>query len=168
MVSGGTPKPIGPAIMHLHFSPSALLVSIVRGFVSDFYTCLIDDPEVVSRLAMAAHELLENATKYGAEGQSSITVEVSNQEPDKRATIRMRNSASPEDVARAEAILRPLAEAKDPFLLYQQAMRKTAREAKGSGLGLLRVCVEGEMRIRWSAEDGHLEIIAETDLGASS
>jgi anti-sigma regulatory factor (Ser/Thr protein kinase) len=67
------------------------LVSIVRRFVSDFYDRTLADPEATSRVALATHELLENAVKYSRDGRAKVRIEVSGRGEKVRVRIRTRN-----------------------------------------------------------------------------
>ena len=46
---------------HLVFRPNIKLVSTVRRFTGEFYRRVLVDQELASRLALATHEMLENA-----------------------------------------------------------------------------------------------------------
>src|SRR5215471_9526664 len=48
--------------------PDAKTISAARRIVDDISSQVLADPDLGWRLAMAAHELLDNARKYGREG----------------------------------------------------------------------------------------------------
>jgi len=64
------------AHFELSFSPNEQLETLVRRFVTSFYDQLLDDPEVTARVAIATHELLENAVRYSSDGRTRIRVGV--------------------------------------------------------------------------------------------
>ena len=49
---------------HLVFRPNIKLVSTVRRFTGEFYRRVLVDQDLASRLALATHEMLENAVTY--------------------------------------------------------------------------------------------------------
>src|SRR6188474_1597550 len=91
----------------LSFEKRPELVSIVRRFVSDFYDRTLADPDATSRVALATHELLENAVKYSRDGRAKVRIEVSGRGERVRVRIRTRNRANPAD---AEHIRRTIEE----------------------------------------------------------
>lgn len=163
-----TKATLPPAAIRMEFTPTATLIAHVRNFVSDFYRSVIEDPDTASRVALATHELLENAAKYSTDGRASLVIQLGQTAASRSATIHLQNRTSAANIDRATAVLRALASSDDPFALYQQEMRRTARTAEGSGLGLMRVGVEGEMQLRWITEGDSFEIIAETRIGETS
>ncbi len=52
--------------------------------------------------------------------------------------------------------------APDPFQFYLQLMGQSARQEEGSGLGLTRIRVEGEMQLSHSVKGEWVEITAST------
>lgn len=149
------------AYVELSFSPNVTLVSTVREFVSSFYQEIIHDAAVGDRLAIATHELLENAVRYASDGRSYIRVSVRSAPEATFVSINTRNRASPSNIETAREQLDALAAATDPNAHYIDLMRKTAKRAEGSGLGLGRVCAETDMRIAYSIEGEIVAIQAE-------
>ena len=82
------------AYVELNFSPNVRLVGTVRRFVSEFYAQVIGDGEIISRLAVATHELLENAVRYSMDGNTTARVSVKNQPGAFLVTIDTKNRAS--------------------------------------------------------------------------
>lgn len=155
MLNDGT-----PAFVELQFCPSPELIPIVRRFVSAFYEQLLSQPEAVSRLALAAHELLENTVKFSVDRVSSIQMEVVRHAQSIDIGIRTRNRASAEDLAAASTIVDELRGNPDPFAYYQQVIRANAKRREGSGLGLARICAEADMSLDCEVEGDELIIVA--------
>jgi hypothetical protein len=152
------------ASVEIRFSPNADLICAVRRFVSTFYEDVLGDAALASRMALATHELLENAVKYSIDGETRTLLEIIS-EPRPVVSVCTWNRAAPEDISRLEEIFREMARQPDAGAYYQDAMRRTATRAEGSGLGLARVQAEAEMALSCSIDAGLVEIHGEIRLG---
>jgi hypothetical protein len=148
----------------LSFERRPELVSIVRRFVTDFYDRTLADPDATSRVALATHELLENAVKYSRDGRAKVRIDVSGVGEKVRVRIRTRNRGSPAD---AQHIQRSIDEmtSMDPNVYYLSLMRKNASRTDGSGLGLARIYAEAEMAMSVTCnKNGIITVSAETEV----
>ena len=154
-------QPARPAHLEVTFGPSAELIGIVRRFVADLYGHALGDAETVSRITLATHELLENAVRNTTDQGTSIRIRVDTA-PDGTATVVVQtwNRASPENIAKAVALIEEAANTDDPFALYQRLMRETAKRTDGSGLGLVRVRVESDFSLSHRVEGDTLHVVA--------
>ena len=142
----------------LIFRPSVYLISLVRQFVENFYAKVIGDPNVVSRLALTTHELLENAAKYSADGSTSLYVEVDS----KRGSVLVRtaNPASDAEIDSLKTWFAEISSGSAPAL-YAEMMRRSAVKKMGSGgLGLARIWAEGEMEMELIIDGSTVQIVA--------
>ena len=132
----------------LNFRPNFALVTVVRRFVSEFNQRFLDEPDS-ARVALATHELLENAVKFSADGGTTIRMEiVDTPERDKRVRVILRNRAEAGNIDAVKRLLAGLTDAASPFGFYQQLLVKRAKIRDGSGgLGLARICAEAEMDV---------------------
>jgi anti-sigma regulatory factor (Ser/Thr protein kinase) len=151
-----------PGGFELSFNPSFELVSIVRRFVEDFYVRVLGDAEKTMRLAIATHELLENAVKYAADGDTRLCVQVREHEGECEITVLTRNRATPDHLATLRSYVEEMNTASDPFAYYQQRMRQAARQSELSQLGLARIHVEADMHVSYAIEGDCLTIKAAT------
>jgi len=163
-----------PAYFSTAFGRRPKMLELVRGFVSNFHDGAVLSPTSSrrrcsprgSQLSMAAHELMENALVYGGpEGTSSfsIAIDPDPEDPANRYLVRIktRNRAEPHQQAAVCQRLRALSEAEDPAAYYFGLMAASARRPEGSGLGLARVCVEGQMDLSCVVDGDELEIVAQ-------
>jgi two-component sensor histidine kinase len=159
-----TPSAEG-ARLEIEFAPHLGLVAQVRQFVSTFYVQCLGDPEASSRIAVAAHELLENAVKYASHHLARIRIVVERGEDGARTvTIETRNHAKPEDLLTARAALDELATSTDAMSCYLKLLDRSAKRAVGSGLGLGRVRAEADMTLSYEIQQDELTIRAQARL----
>jgi len=143
----------------LLFRPSVHLIHVVRCFVADFYAKVVVEPDSVQRLALATHELLENAHKYSSDGDVALFVECDI--ASRNVSVRTMNRASPAQIAMVEQAFRAMSRAPDAASFYLEAMRQTvSRTDASAGLGLARIWAESEMILRLSVEGDRVEIHA--------
>jgi anti-sigma regulatory factor (Ser/Thr protein kinase) len=155
------------AYFELSFSPNVKLVSTVRRFVTDFYAELVNSAETISQLAIATHELLENAVRYASDGNTSIRIGVKRSDGAVRVTIDTRNRASIDSIAAMRGVLDEIAAATDPNAHYLVLMRRSAKRADGSGLGFGRVRAETGMEVSYEVRNNDVLVRAQADFQAS-
>ena len=148
--------------VELTFSPSTELIPIVRRFVATFYERLLNNADAASRLALATQELLENTCKFAVDGVSSIHMAATPRDGGTEVTIRTTNRCGERDRQNVEAIVSEMEASADLFAYWQDAMRRSARRADGSGLGLARIVAEAEMRLRCEVSGDELGVVAQT------
>jgi hypothetical protein len=130
----------------LSFHPNVESVSAVREFLEVHYGQILPDPDLISRMAVTAHELLENAAKYSSQGGSRLLVEVALSEPP-GLSVRVASPADKQHLSTLKETIDELQSADDPFDVYQRYLERAAKRTEGSGLGLARIYVEAGMRL---------------------
>jgi len=125
----------------------------VRRFVEHVHRHRVVDRDDISRVAMTAHELLENAIKFSVDGAAALTIEV----VESTISIRTRNRARTEDLADLRRIADELV-ASDPMAFYLDQMSRSP-DATG-GLGLGRVAAEGDMALSFVLDGEMVEVVA--------
>lgn len=118
----------------------------------------VPDRDLRSRMAIATHELFENAIKFSDDGQTALLVEMVRL-PRLQVRIVTRNRAKDSDLTALHRLDADLREATDTMALYVTLM-KTAPDARG-GLGIGRVAAEAEMKVSMSFEGNVVQISAE-------
>jgi anti-sigma regulatory factor (Ser/Thr protein kinase) len=148
------------AYFELSFSPNVALVSTVRRFVSEFYAQVLSDEETTSKLAVATHELLENAVRYSKDGNTSIRISVMKSNDLVRVQIETRNRADSTHVDNVRAAVDEVANAPDAATMYQTLMKRSAKRRDGSGLGLGRVRAETDLELASHVEKDLVHVTA--------
>jgi anti-sigma regulatory factor (Ser/Thr protein kinase) len=151
----------------MNFRPNVELISVVRRFVSEFYDQILVDKDATSRVAMATHELLENAVKYSSDGETSVCIDIVDDGTRSQIAIRIGNRARPDQVELVRTAFQEMKDMPDPDEYYQMVMRRTAKRKDRSGLGLARVRAEGEMTMACEIQDDNtVTILAQTQVEA--
>lgn len=135
---------------HLVFRPNIKLVSTVRRFTGEFYRRVLVDQELASRLALATHEMLENAVTYSNDDETAIRIEVDGD----LLSVRTWNCASADRLDALRSSIDRVMSAPDPDAYYQQQMVVAAKRNDGSGLGLARIRNEADMRLSYEIDNG--------------
>jgi hypothetical protein len=150
--------------IELSFRPNVELVSMVRRFVSDFYSRLLEDEDTISRVALATHELLENAVKYSTDRESRIRVDFVSE----GLVVRTWNQAAADTLVQLKQAFADMAAEPDPVVHYYSLMVRNARRTNGSGLGLARIRAEAEMTLDLNIDGDVACIRAVTTLAGGS
>jgi hypothetical protein len=145
----------------LSFEPLAEQIASLRNAVSDLCSPHVADADELSRVLLAAHELLENIVKYSSGGMAEFHFALERASGALRARLRTKNRAEPERLSDTRTRLDALAAARDPVAHYDEMIRESAGRRDGSGLGLARILAESEMNLDYQIEHGVLIITAE-------
>jgi hypothetical protein len=145
----------------LRIDPNPRFVSIIRRFVEAAFDRLLCDPEAVFRVAMCAHELLENAAKYSIGTKALLRVNFKRSDDETgEVTLQLSNETTPEHIERLRERVLAIAQANDPFGHYHALMRRSARTEDESGLGLARIRAEGEMDLALEVRGNTVDLLA--------
>jgi two-component sensor histidine kinase len=155
--------------IELGLNASPPLVSVTRRFIEEALEKVISDADLISRVAMTTHELLENAAKYAQHSRAelSVTMTPDGDGDDHRLSVQLRNETSPAHVDRLRSVFTELDACSDPMQFYVDLMRRNAHSAETSGLGLARIRVEGEMALSLRIDGTTATLVAQTPVPAS-
>ena len=152
----------GSAYLELSFSPSLEFVTLVRRLVAAVSEQVLTDPDLISRIGLATHELLENAVKYSTDGETTIYLEVAGAAEPQTVTVRTRNRGSVEHASSLARNIDEIGAAGDPTKFFQQLMQRAVRSGKPGGLGLGRIAAEAEMTLTCVRTGDVVEVAART------
>jgi hypothetical protein len=146
--------------LELHLDSNPRLVSVVRRFIEEALEKVIDDDQdLVGRLSMAAHELVENGVKYASCDPTIMRITLEQRPGAARARIAITNQASAEHVSRLRTFTSDIAKGGNLAELYDSYLRR--REPHGeSGLGLIRIRAEADMSVDLEVTGSMVTIIA--------
>ena len=148
--------------MYVAFRPNIELITSTRRFVAELFDSVLTDPDAVSRVALTIHELLENTLKYSIDGMVCLEVTVTDLDNRKIVKVCASNRARPDQLAELRRRIDALRETHDPMGFYVSMMIDSAGREDGSGLGLARIRVEGEMDLAYSINGDVITITAAT------
>ena len=149
----------------LSFQPLAEQIASLRCLVSDLCKPHIADPDQLSCVLLAAHELLENIVKYSSDGSAEFHFALEMLPTGLRVRLRTKNRTHPERLADAGRRIDALVAAGDPVAHYDELIRESAGRRDVSGLGLARIPAEAEMQLRYVVEQDWLVLTAEGTAG---
>ena len=145
----------------LCFVPLAEQIDGLRTTLSDLCKPYLLDADDLSRVLLAAHELLENIVKYSLGGAAEFHFALECTEPGLRVRLRTKNLAHPDRLTDVRRRLDALRAAPDPISHYDELIRAAAGRRDGSGLGLARIPAESELELGYAIEHGYLVLTAE-------
>ena len=130
----------------------AEMVSPTRRSIEAKLGPVLEDEDAIFRVAMTAHELLENAAKYASDGKARLELSVTPRDEGAIVRVVVTNNSTREHIAELGACYAEMNAAKDAMAHYFSLMRMNAKAGALSRLGLARVRAEGEMDIEVDVE----------------
>ena len=132
-----------PAVLFLRMAPLWSTVDDVRRLVESFCAGACPDADREQQLALAAHELVQNAFASGPSSDVELELEL---DPDAgRARLSVTSACEPERLPALRARVARVQAARDPLAGYLEAMKENP-EGRG-GLGLSRIRYESELEL---------------------
>lgn len=129
-------------------------ISSTRIFVSSFCGHSVGDPEFADKVAMATHELLENAVKYSVMSGEPVRCQVGIDED--HVWVRIQNEAAPEHIETLQRVFEEVATG-HPLEVYIERMQRSLSTDK-SELGLARIRYETDAAMELKVTDRHVAV----------
>ena len=149
-----------PLDLDLPLTVTPGVVSPTRRIIEAKLGPVLEDEDAIFRVAMTAHELLENAAKYASDGKARLELSVTPREEGAIVRVVVTNNATQENIAQLGVCYAEMNAAKDAMAHYFSLMRMNAKAGALSRLGLARVRAEGEMDIEVDVEGERVKIVA--------
>jgi hypothetical protein len=151
---------VTPLDLDLPLSVSPNMVSPTRRIIEAKLGPALDDEDAIFRVAMTAHELLENAAKYASDGKARLEVSVQPRGEDAVVRVVVTNNAAREHIDQLGTCYAEMNANRDAMAHYFSLMRLNAKAGALSRLGLARVRAEGEMDIEIDIQGQTVKIVA--------
>jgi len=134
-------------LVDVSLNPTMEQISSVRRFLEEYCQPLVGDGDLVSRMVIAAHELLENAAKYSQQAPVRVQVQMTLEPVGQSLSVRVWNVPAAEHLQALIDNVRAISECDDPEVKYRALMVASTLLMQGSGLGLARIRAEEEMTL---------------------
>ena len=138
-------RPAAPIRLFIRMNPPWVFIDEIRRFVESFCACARLGPDREAQIALAVHELMQNAVPHARGADVELDLEV-----DARAdkvTARVTNDCPEEEFLALRERVEAMYREKDALRDYLRTMKEQPSTARG-GLGLARVRFEAQMDIR--------------------
>jgi hypothetical protein len=149
----------------LRLHPTVSIITAVRQSVTSIFDRVLADADATARVALATHELLENALRHSTNGDTLLNIRVD--PPSHVVQIETRNQATPAAIEKLQQKAKKIATG-DPDDRYLEAMQAAVLNNEIGGLGLVRIRAEGSMDIDVTADGDTVCVIASTKYGAAA
>jgi anti-sigma regulatory factor (Ser/Thr protein kinase) len=152
-----------PIYLSLRMKPPWVFIDELRRFVESFCACACPGGEREAQLALAVHELMQNAVPNSHDEEVELTLEV---EPDAdRVAVSVSNRCTDAEYHALVDKIDRMNNEPDALKHYLVAMKETPATTRG-GLGMARVRFEAQLDLSVSRQAGRLTIHASGRLRA--
>lgn len=130
--------------LNLRMKPVWAFVDDLRKFSEVFCACACPDADRETAIALAVHELVQNAIQNGSGPEIELVLEVASER--NRIEVAVTNACTDEAYAKLAAIVERMNLEPDPLQWYVRSMKENPNSRRG-GLGLARVRFESQLEI---------------------
>lgn len=127
-------------------------VSVVRTFLEQYLCSSSPDPDLLARVTVAAHELLENAAKYSSAPGARLRTGIEQRAGSWYGWVEVANQGAPGHVDDLRTTVQELEDPATAVDIYQGDMLCLALKGDASGLGLARIRAELDMELSMRLE----------------
>jgi hypothetical protein len=137
--------------------------SVIRRLVEEHSQKVLADDDAADRLAMASHELLENAFKYSADGRVRLHLQFQRGlAGDHQVVVSVHNLAEECHALRLQAAIQEMTAFGNPKIYYRILLGRLTSQRGACGLGLARVSAEARLTLSVVRQAGQVTLRAET------
>jgi anti-sigma regulatory factor (Ser/Thr protein kinase) len=133
-----------PIQLFIRMNPPWMFIDEIRRFVESFCACASLGPDREAQVALAVHELMQNAVPHARGDEVELDLEVDPRAD--RVTIRVVNGCPEEEFLALRARVEAMYREPDALSHYLTTMKAQPAAARG-GLGLARVRFEAQLDI---------------------
>ena len=151
-------------LINLQFRPTLELLSPTRDFVAELFKSHWMSEDVVYRIVVTLHELLENVMKYSTDGIAHLSADLAQADRETILCLRVSNECVPERLSTLRGEFDSMRNGADANSYYTALMQKNAYRTDGSGLGLARIWAEAQMNISCEIAGSKATIVAQTQV----
>lgn len=152
-----------PVYLMLRMKPPWVFVDEIRRFVESFCSCACPGQSRESQVALAVHELMQNAIPQAGGEDVDLTLQVDPQA--NRIEVAVSNPCSEEQFQDLHARVERLNSEPDALRSYLRAMSEAPATTRG-GLGLARVRFEAQLELSVQREGRRVCVLARGLLNA--
>jgi hypothetical protein len=151
--------------MALQFRPTLDLLTPTRSFVTELLKSRSVEEDVVHRVVVTIHELLENVMKYSVDGVAHVSADVAAERHDNLVLcLRVSNECAPARLSNLRGEFERMKRGEDPVAYYTALMLKNAGRGSLSGVGLARIWAEAQMDLDCEIAGSTATIVAQTSI----
>lgn len=148
--------------LEISFAPDLEQVSVIRRFVEDYYQPVLEDPDLLGRLTVAVHELLDNAARYSADGECQLRIGIAPDGDRHVLSVTVRSTAASVHLDDLKSMVHGLGDVGDPLEAYRRQLEIVSGRTGISALGLARIRGEAEMTLALDFEGRRVCVQAAT------
>jgi anti-sigma regulatory factor (Ser/Thr protein kinase) len=153
---------VGPVVLFMRMHPSWMFVDDIRRFVESFCAAACPGADREEQLALAAHELVQNAIAHASTPGVELRLEVDRDA--KRVRVSVSNAARAEQVQTLRDRIDEARAQGDALQAYLAALHRDP-EARG-GIGLSRVRFESSLDLDLAVDGDRVTVHASGPLAA--
>jgi hypothetical protein len=155
--------------LEIDFTPSSNQISAVRTFLDELFRPVCADPDARTRLGLSAHEMLDNAVSYSADGRVLLRIEAVALGSRCKIMVQTSAPAAASDAAKlAKALEIPSApDLASPDQRYAKEIERVDTTNSGFALRAARIAAEGRMAMRAAYNGTTLEVTATIEVEAT-
>ena len=146
-----------PIQLLIRMSPPWVFIDELRRFTESFCACACPGQDREAQVALAVHELMQNAVPHSFGEEVELQLEVSRERD--IVAIKVSNRCSDEDYERLRERIQKMNDEPDALAHYVKMMRENPANTRG-GLGLARVRFEAQLEISVRREAGRVVVEA--------